>query len=288
MSQLFDEAVQFTDETTGALLDGGLLYIGTNGLDAKLNPITIYPDRELVGTPLANPQTIGSDGRAENKIWVAGKYSFKVENSANVQKYNELENGFDEAVGNTLLVNALGTDDVVVNGSPTVTTLVDSQTYIFTAPATNTGAMTLTIDSTATMDIKKYHDQAILTGDIEIGQKVMVIANLTDSVYELQTDISPVSTIYNTTEIATGDWNMDATAQITKAHGLDIAKIRTIELSIRNDADDLLIMAGEPDISLFSDDTIVTATRLAGGIFDNVSYDATSFNRGHFVIQSIP
>ena len=193
MSQLFSEATQFIDEATGELLVGGFLYIGTNGLDAKLNAVSIYPDRELSGTPLANPQRIGSDGRALNKIWIAGKYSFKVESSANVQKYNELENGFDEAVGNTLLINSLGVNDVVVNGSPTVTTLVDSQTYVFTAPADNTGAMTLKIDNTAVMPLKIRHDQALASGDIKADQKIVIVANLTDGIFEVINDLSGVT-----------------------------------------------------------------------------------------------
>jgi hypothetical protein len=193
MSQLFDESQQFIDEDTGELLVGGFIYIGANGLDAKLNPITIYPDRELAGIALANPQTIGADGRSTNKIWVAGKYSFKVEDSANVQKYNELENGYDEQVGNTLLVNALGVNDVVANGSPTVTALVDSQTYVFTAPANNTCAMTLKVDATPVMPLKIRYNQALASGDVIAGQKIAVIANLTDSIFEVVNDLSGVT-----------------------------------------------------------------------------------------------
>lgn len=188
MSQLFDEAAQFYDEETGQLIVGGYIYVGLNGLDQQLNPKAIFSDRELT-IPLANPQRTGSDGRPENKIWMSGKYSFLVQNSAGVQKYNELENGFDEQVGNTLLVNALGVNDVVVNGSPTVTALIDSQTYIFTAPADNTGPMTLKIDNTAVMPIKIHHDQALVANDIKASQKVIVVSNLTDSVYEMQTSL---------------------------------------------------------------------------------------------------
>ncbi len=189
MSQLFDEAIQFTDETTGQLLIGGFLYIGVAGLDAKLNPKTIYPDRELQGTPLANPQVIGSDGRATNKIWLSGTYSFKVEDSANVQKYSEIQNGFEEQVGNTKLINALGINDVTVTGSPTVTTLVDQQTYIYTQPADNTGAMTLKIDTLLAKSIRKGHDQVMAAGDIKASQKIVVVYNLTDDWFEIQSNV---------------------------------------------------------------------------------------------------
>ncbi len=318
MSQLFDEAVQFTDEVTGELLVGGLLYIGANGLDAKLNPISIFSNRELTGTPLANPQTIGVDGRSENKIWLSGKYSFKVEDSANVQKYNELENGFDEQVGNTLLINALGVNDVVVNGSPTVTTLVDSQTYIFTAPADNTGAMTLKIDSTAALPLKIHHNQALASGDIKQDQKVVVVANLADNVYEVQTDLSGVTlngvetltnktltspvistpTIDGISNIATklvlntkvldiGDWNMDATGFVAIAHGLTLSTIRGISLIIRDDTDSAYFFnVKSTGISLIDfDATFVSLTRATGGDFDSTVFDAIGFSRGWVTIQ---
>ena len=74
MPSLVDEQEQFIDPSTGVPINNGYVYIGTQNLDAKLNPITIYPDRALSGTPLANPQRTGADGRVLNKIWVPGKY----------------------------------------------------------------------------------------------------------------------------------------------------------------------------------------------------------------------
>jgi len=184
MAASLDENIQYTDPTTGELLSNGYIYIGTNGLDAKLNPITIYSDRALT-TPISNPQRTGSDGRAVNKIWIPSKYSLKVEDSANVQKLNDLDLGDLEQIGNTILSNAQGINDLTATGSPTVTALIDKQTYILTIPANNTGAMTLTIDGTPTWPIKKEHDVAIASGDFEQNQIAVFAFNETDSTYEL-------------------------------------------------------------------------------------------------------
>jgi hypothetical protein len=190
MAAQLNENIQYIDESTGELIVNGYIYIGTAGLDAKLNTITIYSDRELT-TPIANPQRTGADGRAVNKIWIPGKYSLKVEDSANVQKLNSLDEGESSTtIDPVALTNAQGTNDVTAEGSPTVTALVDKQTYVFTAPATNTGAMTLKIDATTAYAIVKNHDQAMVLNEVEANQLVVVMWNATDSKYELISNIA--------------------------------------------------------------------------------------------------
>jgi len=189
MPAQLNEATQYIDPDTGELLVNGYIYIGTNSLDAKLNAITIYSDRSLA-TPISNPQRTGSDGRAVNKIWMQGKYSMKVEDSANVQKLNYLDLGEDSVTGNTILSNTQGVNDITAEGSPTITSLVDKQTYIFTAPNTNTGPMTLNIDSTAVIPIKKLHDVDLAAGDVITGQQMAVIRNQADNTYEVISNIA--------------------------------------------------------------------------------------------------
>jgi len=200
MAAQINETTQYTDESTGELLNNGYIYIGSDGLDAKINPASIYSDRDLT-VSLANPQRIGPDGRALNKIWVSGKYSMKVEDSANVQKLNDLSLGIDEVTSNTVLTNIQGTDAITADGSPTITSLVSNQVYIFTAANTNTGAMTLTIDLITTYPIKKQHDKAMVAGDVEADQAVALIWNSTDEVFELMTNsaLEPVDVATNQT-----------------------------------------------------------------------------------------
>ncbi len=91
MPAVINEHTQFLD-SDGAPIASGKLYIGTAGSDPKTNTITIYSDKAL-GTTLANPQTLDSSGRATNKIYVPGVYSIQVDDSTDVQKYQNLQAG---------------------------------------------------------------------------------------------------------------------------------------------------------------------------------------------------
>lgn len=194
MAAQLNENTQYIDPTTGELLSNGLVYIGENNLDAELNLITIYADVGLT-TTLLNPQRIGSDGRVSNKIFIPGKYSLKVKDANNNQKLNDLSVGEAETISNTPLINIQGSNDIIADASPSIVSLVDGQTYIFTTVAANTGAMTLTIDSTPTYPIKKYHNIDFSSGDFDDHQILSVIFNDTDNVFELVGNMSKLSSI---------------------------------------------------------------------------------------------
>ncbi|MCK5616424.1 hypothetical protein KAR91_81935, partial [Candidatus Pacearchaeota archaeon] len=91
MASFIDENTQFVDTNGKPLVDGSL-YVGENSFDPILNPITIYSDRELT-IVLANPQTLDSSGRSTNKIWIPGRYSFRVDDENDVQKLIDLDAG---------------------------------------------------------------------------------------------------------------------------------------------------------------------------------------------------
>lgn len=92
--------------------------------------------------------------------------------------------------------------------------------------------------------------------------------------------------------IEIGDWNMDATTQVSVAHGLDYKKIRQIQAVIRNDIDteyqmidigtSIVDVTRQGFIGLYSVGVILG--RLAGGKFDDVAYDSTNYNRGWITI----
>lgn len=92
MPSLITEHEQWFDEISGEPLNDGYVYIGARSLDPQTNLITIYSDRALT-VPISNPQRTGSDGRTVNKIYVPGKYSIEVEDTNNVSKYINLDNG---------------------------------------------------------------------------------------------------------------------------------------------------------------------------------------------------
>lgn len=91
--------------------------------------------------------------------------------------------------------------------------------------------------------------------------------------------------------IELGDWNMDATASITVAHGLasDLWKnVRSMEVTVRNDADDTYY-TDSTDTSANADAGIeiekidatnVTIKRAGSGTFDATTFNSTSYNRG--------
>jgi hypothetical protein len=94
-----------------------------------------------------------------------------------------------------------------------------------------------------------------------------------------------------------GDWNMDTTASVSVAHGLNNADIRSVQVIIRNDANNArlnLASAGTYNTTSSSTaffggiNTNIKMDRQLGGLFDSANYDATSFNRGWIVIQYIP
>ena len=90
--------------------------------------------------------------------------------------------------------------------------------------------------------------------------------------------------------IEIGIWDMDATAQVSVAHGLTVSDIRSITAVIILDASanrydinvDDSTGTGTAGISLTP--TNVVLDRKSGGFFDNTSFDSTAASRGQLVI----
>jgi hypothetical protein len=85
-----------------------------------------------------------------------------------------------------------------------------------------------------------------------------------------------------------GDWNMFATTVCSFVHGLDLTKIKTVAAFIR--ADDSAIHALYSIDFMESGHVLVSSTQFviehyAASIFDNTSFDQTSFNRGWIFIK---
>jgi len=90
-----------------------------------------------------------------------------------------------------------------------------------------------------------------------------------------------------------GDWDMDATASVNVAHGLTSTDIVSVDVWIREDVGTVMTpltynTAGTPAGYFRFDGTNVILNRLAAGVFDSTSYDATSFNRGYITIHYRP
>jgi len=185
MPSIISEHEQHID-SGGKPIVNGTIHIGARNTDPTLlaNKITIYSDRAL-STPLANPQSTDAEGRSVNKIWVPGRYSIVVQDSESAQQYSELDAGENPETGISALTNIQGTNTITADGDPTIDTLLDQQAYIFRAAGGNTGAVTLQIDLTAAKAIKKQHDVALVSGDIEANQTIYVVYNELDDTFEL-------------------------------------------------------------------------------------------------------
>lgn len=96
MAVLLDEHKSYQD-SAGLPLSGGKLTFGTVNLDPATNLITVYSDRELT-VALTNPVILDSSGMSGTKVWIPGKFSLLVSTAADVQVYQDLDNGGGEDV----------------------------------------------------------------------------------------------------------------------------------------------------------------------------------------------
>ena len=251
MTQIFDEDQQHIDPTTDTLLVGGKVYIGVVGLDPVANPTPIYDNRELTGSALAHPQIIGSDGRVPTKMWVSGKYSLKIDDSADAQKYLELQNGYDTAVGNVQTSGSIGVNDIVATGSPTQIAYIDNTTYIVTAPEDNTGPMTINIDTIGIKSIRKGHDQLLAAGDIKASMRIVLVYNISDDWMELQSGV--LGGIFPSGIDVTGAVGIDG--DILDSNANEIISLTPIASAVNDISVTNAATGDSPVISAVGDDT---------------------------------
>jgi len=188
MSARIQERTQFVG-TDGKPLVNGLIFIGEDGLDPILNPITIFSDRELT-IVLANPQTLDSFGRSANKIWIPGKYSMKVEDVDNVQVLQDLDAGALAEVGNTILTDVLGADTITANAVNTISSYIDGQTYILTIASNNTTGVTLNIDGLGEKAIQKNYTEALIADDFVGTFEAVVVYNGDNDIFQWVNNIA--------------------------------------------------------------------------------------------------
>jgi len=173
-AQLLENLQYFGDD--GLPLVGGKVYIGENGLEPVGNPITIYADRDQT-TTLTNPQTLGTDGIAANKIWIPGTYSLRVESVLGVQHTLDLDLGAAVETGTTTLTNVTGSNAITANTALGISFYVDKELYTFTVVITNTTSVTLNIDGVGAIAVVKNFNQSLDPGDFTLNQVIRVAYN---------------------------------------------------------------------------------------------------------------
>lgn len=183
MSEVFDIQQQWFD-TFGGLLVGGKVYYGKPNTDPTLpiNQIAVFSDRVFtVATQLPNPQTIGADGRVENKPWLNQRYSLIVEDKDSVQVYESADNGENPSTGQILsLSNVDGINDITAESPAGITEYQDQQIFTLEIFAANTGDVTLNIDGIGASPIMFNFNEQIAPGFFQTKQTITFIYNLTE------------------------------------------------------------------------------------------------------------
>lgn len=122
-----------------------------------------------------------------------------------------------------------GTDTVTLAASRTISAYAQGQVFLFEAGGTNTGAVTLNVDSVGAKAVVKHHDVALAAGDIEAAQMVMVAYEATADNFQMLSHLGNASIVEDTSPQLGGELDgQDNTASainlkdigwIHKAHG---------------------------------------------------------------------
>ena len=92
-------------------------------------------------------------------------------------------------------LTSLGSADAyTVSSNQTLTALYDGLTIAFEVTVANTATATLNVDSLGAKEIKKWHDQGLAAGDLEAGQKIVVVYDSDSDVFQLLTPTAKGST----------------------------------------------------------------------------------------------
>jgi len=181
MPVIVDEHTQYMDIGGKPLVDGKV-FIGVVNQDPTV-PQDIFSDPALT-VPLANPQPLNGRGQTVSKIYVAGRYSFKLEDFSGSQIEQDLDRGSVPAIGITVLTNIQGTDDITASANNTIAAYVDKAQFSLTIINSPTGATTLNIDGLGAIAIKNK-DVDILPSQLLANGIIVVAFNIIGPVFEL-------------------------------------------------------------------------------------------------------
>jgi len=180
MAEVFDIQQQWFD-SFGSLAVDGRVYYGKPNTDPTLlvNQIPVFSDRALtVATQLPNPQTIAADGRVENKPWLNQRYSIQVDDRNGVTIFSSQDNGENPSTGGILaLSNVQGINAITAETPAGITEYDDQQIFTMRLVATNTGDMTVNIDTVGTQPFKFNFNEEISPGFFQANQVISFIYN---------------------------------------------------------------------------------------------------------------
>lgn len=214
ISYLAGAGAQFFDRN-GAPLAGGLLYTYNAG---TTTPVSTYTSRS--GSAYnTNPIVLDSAGRTPAEIWLEGGvlYKFVLKDSTFVQigSYDNIPAVNDPTTTNNLITVA-GTNALTGLAVPPLEGYTAGAQYTFIAQNTNTGAVTLDIDSLGVKDVTKFGTTALSAGDIVAGAITLVeydgtrfqLINVTSNTFKYIVEPTTISAT-----AATGTINYDVATQ---------------------------------------------------------------------------
>ena len=163
---------QFFD-ANGAPLSGGLIY--TYAAGTTTNAVTYTSRTGLANN--TNPIVLDSAGRTPAEIWMDGGslYKFLLKDSTGVQigSYDNIPAINDVTTVNNLITVA-GTNTLTGLGTPVIVAYTAGAQYSFLPQNTNTGAVTLDIDTLGAKSVTKYGTTALVAGDLVAGSVALI------------------------------------------------------------------------------------------------------------------
>ena len=163
---------QFFD-ANGAPLTGGLLY--TYAAGTTTNAVT-YTSRAGTSNN-TNPIVLDAAGRTPAEIWMDGGalYKFLLKDSALVQigSYDNIPAINDVTTINSLITVA-GTNTLTGLATPALAAYAAGAQFSFVAQNTNTGAVTLDIDTLGAKSITKTGSVALAANDLVAGSIALI------------------------------------------------------------------------------------------------------------------
>ena len=127
---------------------------------------------------ISNSNPIILDSRGEAEVWLAySAYKFKLTTSADVELWTVDNISSGETFGTSQWLTGIsGTNTITATLSASnFTAYAEGQTFSFAAANTNTGAVTLNINSLGAKPVTKTGSTALIANDILAGQVVTVV-----------------------------------------------------------------------------------------------------------------
>jgi hypothetical protein len=216
ISYLAGAGAQFFN-SNGDPLSGGLLYTYSAG---TTTPVSTYTSRSGAAFN-TNPIVLDSAGRTPAEIWLDGGvlYKFVLKTSAFVEigSYDNIPAVNDPTTTNNLITVA-GTNSLTGLATPPLEGYTTGAQYSFIAQNTNSGAVTLDIDSLGVKAVTQTGANALVAGSIVGGS--MVLVEYDGTRFQLLTPnsfINPIIRGY--TEIITSSGTVGASATLSIAAG---------------------------------------------------------------------